>query len=113
MYVFELQYKVRSQADADEGIRLFKELAVPVFRCIPGLMSVDIYKYSKAGGNPPEWDYVYVEVWESKEAHANAMGRYIGVGTDSELARTGYYDKIMPMIEKSAMAFATPVVSSK
>ena len=113
MYIFEFQHKLKSQADADEGIRLFKELAAPVFRKVPGLISVDIYKYSGVGSNPPEWDYVYVEVWESKEAHANARGKYIGMGTDSELARTGYYDKVMPMIEKSAMAFATPVVSSK
>ena len=111
MYIFEYQYKVRSQADVDEGTRLFKELAVPVFRKVPGLISVDIYKYSGVGDNPPEWDYVYVEVWESKEAHDNA-NKDTGF-RDSELARTGYYDKIWPMIEKSAMAYATPFVSSK
>ena len=111
MYIFEFQYKVRSQADVDEGTRLFKELAVPVFRKVPGLISVDIYKYSGAGNKLPEWDYVYVEVWESKEAH-DKQGKYTGF-SDSELSRTGYYDKVMPMIEKSASAFATPVVSSK
>lgn len=113
MHIFEMQFKLKSQADEDEGLRLFKELAVPVFRKIPGLISVDFYKYSKVGEIPLEWDYVYVEVWESEEAHKKAEGKYIGIGTDSELAKTGYYDKAMPMMEKFAMAFATSIVSSK
>ena len=113
MHIFELQFTVKPGIDDDEGIRLFNELAVPILRKIPGLISVGIYEYSPAGDNIPVWDYVYIEVWESEEAHASAMGKYIGVGSDSELAKTGYYDKIMPTIEKSSMARATLLASSE
>jgi hypothetical protein len=65
---------------------------VPIYRKIPGLRFNAFYKYSSAGDKPPEWDYVYVEVWDSKEAHDKAMGKYIGLGTESELAKTGYYE---------------------
>lgn len=113
MYIFELQYKLKPDADVGEGLRLYNDIAVPIYRKIPGLRFNAFYKYSSAGDKPPEWDYVYVEVWDSKEAHDKAMGKYIGLGTESELAKTGYYEKVMPMIEKSSMAFATLMASSK
>ena len=113
MYIFEAQFNLKPDAVAEEMLRLFNELAVPIFRKIPGLISMSIYKYSVAGDNPPEWEYAWVEVWESKEAHGKAIGKYIGDVKNSELAKTGYYDKFLPMMEKYSMAFATPIASSK
>jgi len=113
MHIFELQYKLKPDADVDEGLRLFNELAAPVFRKIPGLISVDVYKYEGVGDNTPEWDYVYIEVWESLEAHFNAMGKYIGVDSESELAKTGYYDQVLPTFAKYRMARALPIASIK
>ena len=113
MRIFELQYKLKSGADIEELLSLFNEIAVPIYRKIPGLISATIHKYSSAAGNPVEWDYVFVEVWESEEAHRAAVGKYIGINTGSELERTGYYDKVMPSIEKYSMAIATPIASSK
>ena len=112
MYIFEMQFKLKSQADEDEGIRLFKELAVPILRKIQGLISVDFYKYSKVGENPLEWDYVYVEVWESEEAHRKA-DKYIGVGNGSEMDKTGYFEKAFSIVEKFISSFATQIASIK
>lgn len=113
MYIFEMQYKLKPDADIDEGLRLYNEVAVPIYRKIPGLRFTAHYKYSGTGGEPPEWDRVYLEVWESKEAHDKAIGKYIGRTTPSELTKTGYYDKVMPMIGKYSNAFGTLLASSE
>ena len=113
MYIFEMQYKLKSDADVDEGRRLYNEVAAPIHRKIPGLRFTAHYEYSGTGDKPPEWDYVYLEVWESKEAHDKAMGKYIGRGTSGELAKKGYYEKVMPMVEKYSSAFGTLVASSE
>ena len=113
MYIVELQYNVKPGADIDEGLRLYKEVALSIYRKTPGLRFNAIYKYESIGSESPEWDYVYLEVWESKEAHDKALGVYIGRGTNSELARTGYYEKILPMIGESSIVAATLLASSE
>ena len=75
-------------------------------------MHTAVYKYSSFDAEAPDWDYVYLEVWDSKEAHDKAFGTYIGQGTDSELAKTGYYEKIWPMIGENSMKAATELSSS-
>ena len=114
MWIFEAQFKLKPDADADEMMRLFKELAVPIYRKIPGCISASILKYTSDFGIPPEWDYAFIDVWESKEANEKAVkDGYIGLESNSQLARTGFYEKLQAMAEKSSMAFAEQVASSK
>jgi quinol monooxygenase YgiN len=114
MEIYESQFKLKPGVDNDEGIRLFKELAVPIYRKIPGCISATIFRYMPIGDTTPEWDGAFVEVWESKEAHDKALSdRYIGSGEDNELAKTGFYAKVGQMIEKSSDALAIPVASTR
>ena len=109
MYIVEVQYKLKPDADVEEAKRLYNEIALPIYRKIPGLKFNAYFEYDR---EPFEWDCVYLEVWDSKEAHDKALGTYIGMNTDSELAKTGYYEKIGPMSEKYSMSGASVIASS-
>ena len=113
MYIFEAQFKLKPDVDADEMFLLFSDLAVPIYRKIPGCISVNLLKYTGIDNRPPECDYAFIEVWESKEANGKAMSdRYIAT-EDSQLAQTGVYEEFRAMVDKTSMANATPVVSSQ
>ena len=105
MFIYELQFTLKPGTKPDELLRLFNDVAAPRFRKIPGLTSVTIVKYMPAGNKPPEWEYAYVEVWESREAH-DSQAR--GQAETAEL-----YAKFGAMVDKRSGAFATPVASTK
>ena len=114
MEIYEEQFKLKPDADPDEGVRLFYELAVPIYRKIPGCVSATVFEYKPISPNPIEYDGVFVEVWESKEAHDKALSdKYIGPGEDNELAKTGFYEKIGQIVERSSCALAIPVASTR
>ncbi len=114
MEIYEYQYKLKPGADRNEGLRIFNELAVPIYRKIPGCISAIVFEYKPIPGpNPIKYDYVFFEVWESKEAHEKAFSdKYIGIGEDSELAKTGFYEKIGQMIEEYSHALGTSLAST-
>ena len=113
MRIYEAQFKLKPSANEDELLSQFNEVWVPLYRKIPGCISANIFKYSRAGDSGPEWDYAFVEVWESEEAHKKALSdKYIG-SQDSELGRTGAYDKIRAMMDKLSTANAALVASSE
>jgi hypothetical protein len=114
MWIFEAQFKLKPDADAGEMLRLFEELAVPIYRKTPGCISAEIFKYTADFGIPPRWDYAFVDVWESKEANEKAVrDGYIGMESNSQLAKTGFYQKLQAMTEESSMGFAELVASTK
>jgi len=95
MQIFEFQFKLKPDADENEMLRLFKELAFPIYHQIPGCLSLNLVKYTATtlSGGTPEWDCAFVEVWESDETHRRALSdKYIGL-EDSQLANTGFYCK--------------------
>jgi hypothetical protein len=90
-------------------------LATLVYLKISGCISANIYKYEPIGDNrAPEYDYAFIEVWESKEANMKALSdKYIGFG-GSELQNTGFYDKLGTMITGVDIAArALPLGSGK
>jgi quinol monooxygenase YgiN len=114
MWIFEAQFKLKPEADPAEMVKLFQQLAVPIYRKIPGCISANIFKYTTDFNIPSQWDYVFVDVWESKEANEKAVSDgYIGLESNSELAKTGFYQKLGAMAEKSSMQFAELIASSE
>ena len=111
-------YKPKPEADAEEMIRLIEELALPVFARTPGCISGTLYKYKRHRNADPdielEWDYVFVAIWESEEAAKKAVeDKYVGGAPDSQLTKTGIFEKFWPMTEKVFHINATEVVSTK
>ena len=79
------------------------------------IISASICKYEPIGDyGVPKYEYALIEVWESKEANLQALSdRYIGLG-DSELKRTGFYDKVGAMVTRIGIAVrALPLASTK
>ena len=118
MFVYEFQYKLTPDADAEEMVRMVDELALPVFRRTPGCVSATLLKYKPYRNMAPdaelEWDYVFVVVWESEEAAMKALeDKYVGNAPDSQLTKTGIFEKFWPMMEKTFHIYATPVVSTR
>ncbi|MBD3181944.1 hypothetical protein GF312_06620 [Candidatus Poribacteria bacterium] len=114
MWIFEAQFKLKPEADIKDMISLFKEIAVPLYNQIPGCQWVSILEYKSDFGIQPQWDYSFVEVWESKEANDKAVADgYIGLDNNSKLAQTGYYQKLMSMAESSTMEYAEVIASNK
>ena len=105
MFIYELQFTLKPDAKPEELLRLFNDVAAPRFRKIPGLTSVTIVKYTPAGSKPPGWEYAYVEVWESKEAHDSH--------SRDQAETAELYAKFGAMVDKRSGAFATPVASTK
>jgi quinol monooxygenase YgiN len=114
MCIIDFQFNLKSDVDANELSRLFDELAVPIYRKIPGCISANIYRLDPLGEmKPSEYSYAFIEVWEDTEANIKALNdRYIGLG-DSELKRTGFYDRFGEMIEEACAARAKPIASGK
>jgi hypothetical protein len=93
---------------------MYDELVAPICRKIPGFLSAIFCKYSGIEGSEPEWDYVYIETWESKEAYEKALkDKVIGGKPGTEVYKTGFVQKAMSMMEKLSSAIATPVYSLK
>ena len=110
--IFEFQFKLKPNVCENEMLNLFNEAALPILRKIPGLISVYVIKYTATGlsGGTPEWDYVWIEVWESDEAHRKAWSdKYMG--EDSQLAQTGFYEAF-ESIEKAQSSLGTLIASS-
>ena len=61
MFTFTLLYKYKPGVDANELNRLYNELAIPIIRKTPGLISVNNYKYLKSLTHQittiPTWNY--------------------------------------------------------
>lgn len=116
MVINEFRYKLKPGADVDELLRLFNEVALPIYSKIPGFISMGIFKYGELHWEQAstEWDYILIGVWESREAKEKAVadGTINIERKDKGLARTGYYDKVMPMIEKIEAAWHTPLASA-
>ena len=102
MYTFTFLYKCKPGSDIGEIASWFGEMAVPIYQTIPGVISIEGYKYLPMDNSEPEYDFIYVEVWDSKEAHDKAEAdKIIGMSPDSQVAKTGLYDKMFSVIEKS------------
>jgi len=115
MCIVEVQFNLRPDTDAGEMARLFDELAVPIYRKIPGCISANVYKYEAIGDNrSPEYDYAFIEVWESKEANMKALSdKYIGFD-GSQLQNTGFYNKLGALVTGIEIAArALPLGSGK
>ena len=112
MFVNQTFYNIKSGVDTSETERLWEEIANPIFKKIPGLLSTYTLKCTGSPGNESsfKWDYVFVEVWESEEAAKNALGKFIGFG-DSELGRTGIYEKVLATFDKYVL-LSFEVISS-
>jgi hypothetical protein len=112
MFVNQIFYNIKSGVDTSETDRLWEEIANPIYKKIPGLLSIYTLKCTGSSENESsfKWDYVFVEVWESEEAAKNALGKFIGFG-DSELGRTGIYDKVLATFDKYVL-FSFEVISS-
>jgi hypothetical protein len=106
MFIVQIFYNVKSGVDTSETDHLWKEIAYPIYKKIPGLLSIYTLKCTDSSETESshKWDYVFVEVWESKEANRNALGKFLGPG-DSELGRTGVYEKVLATFDKSIISF--------
>ena len=115
MFVNQIFYNIKSGVDTSETDRLWEEIAIPIYKKIPGLLATYTLKCTGVSGLPGtdssfKWDYVFVEVWESEEAIKNALGKFTGFG-DSELGRTGIYEKVLATFDKYVL-FSFEVISS-
>jgi hypothetical protein len=73
MYISELKYNLKPGVNPSEVQRVWEEKGLPTYQRIPGLLSMATFQYTERWDHSaPEWQYVWVEVWESKEALANA-----------------------------------------
>ena len=112
MYIYEYQFKVKPNFDENEMLRLIRELAFPILRKMPGCISANLIKHLETDAvENPEWDYAWVTVWESDDAFQKAL-RYIRP-EDSELAKTGFYDKTLAMIKSLQRSRSILLASSK
>ena len=114
MYIYEFRYKLKPNTDVDELSRMFDELVIPICREIPGFVSATTYKYSSASGNnSPEWDYLYIEAWENKEAYEKAgREKLIGMEPDTKVYKTGFVEKFMSAFDSGTSIYATLLYSS-
>jgi len=114
MHISEFRYKLKPSVDHNELLSMYDELVAPICRKIPGFLSATFCKYSGTGGSEPEWDYVYVETWESKEALDKALkDGILGPKPDTEVYKTGFLQKAFSMMEKYSFARASSVYSLK
>jgi hypothetical protein len=90
-------YRLKPGVDIADLSHVWDELAVPIIKKIPGLISIESYKCSTWDGSPSEWEYIYLETWENKDAHGKALGVYVGPG--SEIEKSGVYEKVFGMTE--------------
>lgn len=115
MVIQEFRIKLKLNVDVEEPLRLFNELAAPIYSKIPGCISIGIFRYEEFHGEQKstDWDYAFITVWESKEAKSRAVenGTLNRDRKDSGLAKTGYYDKVMPMMERMEAVWHTPLTS--
>jgi quinol monooxygenase YgiN len=69
MYVTTVQFKLKSGVEHSEATEHFNNIMVPVYREFPGCLGVRLFQYIwSRGDEQPGWDYVFVEVWKSREA---------------------------------------------
>ena len=106
MFIFEYRQKLKPGGDL--YISDFKEVSIPVYQKLPGFISVGVYKYEPVeqwGQTETEWDYVFVEVWESKEAQEklNPLKGSICARTDCDYSTFSF----PAYFEGSASDFAT------
>jgi quinol monooxygenase YgiN len=113
MFTFTLLFKFKPGTDVAEIQRLFSETMMQALPAVPGLISFKVYKYEGLSQNATvawqettEWEWVFVETWDSKESHDKAsMGKVLG--PDGSVARSGFYEKFNSAIEKSFGFYAT------
>jgi quinol monooxygenase YgiN len=104
MFIYTLLYKCKPDTDANEINRLYNELAIPIMMKLPGCISANIHKYLVWNDNISDWEYVYVELWENKEAYdMTFIDKHVQVG------KTGVYDKFFSIVEKSFGFYSTPI----
>ena len=110
MFAFNAMLKFKPDVDIDEISQLCNEfVAMVLCEKIPGLKSASIYKNLACGDNAPEWDYVYVALWDNKEAWENSLSDKVN-GPDAKMAREHkeLYDKLGSAIEK-IIRYVTPI----
>jgi len=113
MFTFTLLFKFKPGTDVAEIQRLFSETMMQALPAVPGLISFKVYKYEGWSQNATvawqettEWEWVFVETWDSKESYDKAsMGKVLG--PDGSVARSGFYEKFSSAIEKSFGFYAT------
>ena len=115
MYIYEMRYNLKPGADINKLSSLFDELAAPLCRKIPGFLFCNTYQCSRRSEDEsPEWDYLYIEAWENKEAYDKAINdKLIGMDPDSEISKTGLPQKLLPMIDKLSSSWGTLIYSTK
>ncbi|MBD3181189.1 hypothetical protein GF312_02785 [Candidatus Poribacteria bacterium] len=99
MYISFSQFSLKPDYSEEDVMKLFNESAIPIFRTIPGCVSYDLLKYLPDDTGTVRWEYAVMQVWESEEYRKKAVDeKKIGMA-DSELQRTGFYDKFRDMAE--------------
>ena len=110
MFAFTILLKFKSNIGLDETSQLCNEL-MSIISCekIPGLKSANLYKNVACGDNAPEWDYVYMALWDSKEAWENSLSDKVnGPDAKREREHKDLYDKLGSAIEK-IIRFGAPI----
>ena len=121
MYTFTFLFKYRPGTDIGELQRLFSETAAPELSTVPGLITFEVHQYEGYSRDvtvnwqgTTEWEWVYIEKWDSKESHdtASANAKVNAANTDRKVTEPGFYEKFNAAIEKS-FGFYTTVVFAK
>jgi quinol monooxygenase YgiN len=111
MYISEIKFNLKPGIDFNEARRLFDEMALPTYRKIPGLLFMTTFKYTEGWNhdNPRyignEWEYVHIEVYESKEAIENAHRNDLYSGANA------WFQKFMEIVEKYSGTHATEIAT--
>ena len=99
MFISFAQFSPKPDVSEEEVESLFNDIAIPLFRSIPGCISYDLLKYLPDDTGTVQWDYAVMQVWESEEYRNKAIeDKIIGMG-DSELNKKGFFNKFNEMME--------------
>ena len=118
MFTFTLLYKFKPGIAIGELQRLFSETVAPELSTVPGLITFEVHQYEGCSEDATvdcqgttEWEWVYIEKWDSKESHdtANAIAKVNAVKPDRKITEPGFYEKFNAALEKS-FGFYTTVV---
>ena len=102
MFAFTILLKFKPNTDLDEMSKACNELlSIILSEKIPGLKSANCYKNTAYGDTRPEWDYVYMALWDNKEAWENSLSDKVN-GPDAKRQREhkDLYDKLGSAVEK-------------
>ena len=102
MFAFTILLEFKPNIDLDEMSKVCNELlSIILGEKIPGLKSANWYKNMACGDTAPEWDYVYMALWDNKEAWENSLSDKVN-GPDAKRRREhkDLYDKLDSAVEK-------------